>query len=102
MAKMEKMEDKEVVIMVVFDTVEEAKKVGKMLLENYLAFVVRVVGDVYQAWVEEDGKMGESEVAVLRIRTMKNKVGEVYKKIKEIHPWPTFCFEIFEFEEGVC
>ncbi len=100
--KVAKVEDKEIIVVVPFETREEAKKVGKMLLENYLAFVVRVVGDVYQAWVEKDGKMGEGEVAVLRIRTMKNKVGEIYKKIKEIHPWPTFCFEVLEFEEGVC
>lgn len=92
--------DKEVIVVVPFETVEQAREVGKMLLENYLAFVVRVMGGVQQMWVEESGKRGESEVAVLRIRTTRNKVKEIHKKIKEIHPWPVFCFEVFEFEEG--
>ena len=97
---MAKIEDQEVMVLVPFETVEEAKKAGKMLLENYLDFVVRVVGNVYQAWVEKDGEVEGGEIAILIIKTMRNKVDEAKKKIKEVHSWKTFCFEVFEFEEG--
>ena len=94
------MQDQNVVIVVPFETEKQAKEVGEKLLREGWVFVVRVQMGVWQAWLENNGRMGESEVVTLRMRTVKSKVEKVYKKVKKIHPWPVFCFEVFEFEEA--
>ncbi len=84
----------DVIIYIPFETKEQAKKAGDMLLELDLAYVYRIQTGIYQAWKEESGKMGSAEICVLRLRTVKENAEKIYQKIKEIHPWPVFCFEI--------
>ncbi len=90
----------EIIIYIPFETEEQAKRVGDMLLESDLAYVYRVQTGIYQAWKEESGKLGSANICVLRLRTVKENAEKIYQKVKEIHPWPVFCFEMVQLIPG--
>ena len=78
-------------------TLEQAKDMARKILEKQLGDVVRIYKDVYQTWLE-DGKVGEDNIVTLRVRTTEDRVEELHKFVKSIHPWPVFCFEVLSSE----
>ncbi len=92
----------EVIIIVPFEAKGQAQKVGNLLLKKGLVFVYRIQEDIYQAWSEtdKDKDIGEAEIVVLRLRAPRTNIDKIHQSIKGLHPWPVFCFEVFELIQG--
>ncbi len=77
---------------------EEAKKIGKTLVEEKLAACVNIhpIKSIY--WWEEE-IMEESEIAML-VKTKAELVDEVIKRVKQLHSYEVPCIISLPIEKG--
>ncbi len=77
---------------------EEAKKIGKTLVEEKLAACVNIhpIKSIY--WWEEE-IMEESEIAMF-VKTKAELVDEVIKRVKQLHSYEVPCIISLPIEKG--
>ena len=77
---------------------EEARKIGKTLVEEKLAACVNIhpIKSIY--WWEEE-IMEESEIAML-VKTKAELVDEVIKRVKQLHSYEVPCIISLPIEKG--
>lgn len=71
-------------------TVEEAKSVGRALVEERLAACVNVIPGMVSVYRWE-GALEEAEEAVLIAKTRAEKFDALARRVAEIHPYDTPC-----------
>ncbi len=79
------------------ETEKQARKMTEDILKNEFAMVTRIY-TTFQQW-KELGKENEvfgAETVIVRCRVKTDKVDELYKFVKENHPWDMFCFDVME------
>ena len=69
-----------------FGSFEDAKKVGKVLVEEGLAACVNVVPKIFSTYWWR-GKVEEDEESLMIAKTLMSKSDEVVRRIKELHPY---------------
>ncbi len=77
---------------------EEAKKIGKTLVEEKLAACVNIHPTKSIYWWEEE-IMEESEIAML-VKTKAELVDEVIKRVKQLHSYEVPCIISLPIEKG--
>ena len=69
---------------------EEARKIGRKLIEEKLAECINIIGNVESIyWWKE--KIEEANEAVLLVKTKEELVSEATSKIKELHSYEYPC-----------
>lgn len=69
---------------------EEAKTIGKQLLQEHLAACVNIIdGMVSYFWWDE--KISKTDEAVLLIKTRSSKLPEITERIKTLHSYDCPC-----------
>ncbi|MDE0334552.1 MAG: divalent-cation tolerance protein CutA [Defluviicoccus sp.] len=71
-------------------TVEEAKSIGRALVEERLAACVNVIPGMVSVYRWE-GEVEEAEEAVLIAKTRAEKFDALARRVAEIHPYDTPC-----------
>ncbi len=82
-----------ILVYTTWESVEQAKKAGKQLLEKRLCGCVNILGEVNPMfwWPPKSGKIDESKEVVMIIKTLENKYDELEKEIYKIHTYDTPC-----------
>ncbi len=77
---------------------EEAKRIGRKLVEGRLAACVNIfpVSSIYR-W---DNRVEESNEFGIIVKTRTDKVGQVEKRVKELHSYDVPCVISFEMNHG--
>ena len=77
---------------------DEAKKIGKTLVEEKLAACVNIhpIKSIYR-WEEN---IEEESEAVMFVKTRDELVEEVIKRVKELHSYEVPCIVAFPIEKG--
>ncbi|MCK5023374.1 MAG: divalent-cation tolerance protein CutA [Candidatus Aenigmarchaeota archaeon] len=75
-----------VVVYITCPEIKEAERISKILLDNRLAACVNVIPNVtsFFWWA---GKKQKSEELMLMVKTKKNLLRKIVKKVKEIHQY---------------
>ena len=81
-------------------TVEEAKAIGRALVEDRLAACVNVIPGMISLY-RWDGAMEEAEEAVLIAKTRVEKFDALAKRVGEIHPYDTPCVLRLDIASGL-
>ena len=71
-------------------SVEEAKSIGRVLVEERLAACVNVIPGMVSVYRWE-GALEEAEEAVLIAKTRVTSFDELARRVAEIHPYDTPC-----------
>lgn len=89
-----------VVILITAPGVTTAKNLGKKLVEEKLAACVNVVPGLtsYYWW---EGEVQEDSEVLLIVKTLKTKVGDLIKRVKELHPYQVPEVIAIEIKEGL-
>jgi len=82
-----------ILVYTTWESVEQAKKAGKHLLEKRLCGCVNILGETNPLfwWPPKEGKIDESKEVVMIIKTLKDKYDELEKEIYKIHSFDTPC-----------
>ncbi len=78
---------------------EEAKAIGKRLVESRLAACVNII-DKMESIYWWQGKIEESQEAVLIAKTREALVGQVIKQVKRLHSYDNPCIVSLPIEKG--
>lgn len=78
-----------VFIYITCKNIEEAEKIGKILLEKKLCGCVNI-WPMKSFW-RDNGDINDSEEAVLLVKTIESKVGEITELVKDNHGYKTPC-----------
>ena len=86
------------IIYITAGDVEEARRIGRMLIEERLAACANIfpITSIFR-WkgkIEEAGEFG------IFVKTKREKVKEIEKKVKEIHSYEVPCVVSFNIDEG--
>ena len=81
-------------------TVEEAKAIGRALVEERLAACVNVIPGMISLY-RWDGEMEEAEEAVLIAKTRAETFDALAKRVGEIHPYDTPCVLRLDISAGL-
>lgn len=81
-------ENKPVLIYTTFGNVEEAKKVGRILVESHLAACTNILPSMTSIY-EWHGEIEEADEAVMIIKTRKACQARALSRIKDLHPYDT-------------
>lgn len=77
-----------VLIYTTFETVEDAKSVGRILVESRLAACVNIIPSMTSIY-EWQGQLQEAGEAVMIIKTCKGRQSQALQRTKELHPYDT-------------
>lgn len=77
-----------VLIYTTFETVEEAKNVGRVLVESGLAACVNIIPSMTSIY-EWQGEIQETGEVVMVIKTRKGCQTQTLRRAKELHPYDT-------------
>ena len=80
-------------------TKSEAKKIGKVLLQEKLAACVNIFDKMISMYWWE-GKMKKTNETVLIAKTTKNKFSKLSERVKEIHSYSCPCILQLEVKDG--
>ena len=74
-------------------SVEEAKKIGKKLLEKRLCACVNIIDNANPMflWPPKSGKIDESQETILLVKTLEKKYSGVEREITKLHSYDTPC-----------
>ena len=75
-----------VVIYVTAESLEQARRIARALVEERLAACVNIVGRVESVYWWE-GEVQESQEALLIIKSLRSRVEEVVRRVKELHSY---------------
>ena len=78
---------------------EEAKTIGKILVEEKLAACINILKDVHSIY-RWKGKIEEAEEAVLFAKTTADLVPKLITKVKELHSYDCPCIVSLPIMEG--
>lgn len=93
------MDEKVVFLYVTFSSEDEAKKIGKILLENRLCACVNIYPQVRSIYWWE-GKLEEAMESIMIIKTRKSLAKKVEETILKYHSYTIPCIMVFSAEEG--
>ncbi len=76
-----------------WESIDQAKKAGKYLLEKRLCGCVNIIPNVNPMfwWPPKMNKIDESKEVVMIVKTLKNKYKELEKEIYKIHTYDIPC-----------
>lgn len=77
-----------VLIYTTFETVEDAKKVGRILVESRLAACVNIIPSMTSLY-EWQGELQEADEVVMIIKTRKGCQPLALQRTKDLHPYDT-------------
>lgn len=95
-----KMESEVCLIYSSFGSFEDAKKVGKKLVEERLAACVNIIPRIFSTYWWK-GTIEEDEESLLIAKTLRNKSDVVIKRIKELHPYELPAILVIPVEKGL-
>lgn len=80
-------------IYITCESVEEAKKIGKHLMNNRLAACVNILPDMQPLffWPPKQGIIDESKEVVLIAKTIESKFKALEKEVLAVHPYDVPC-----------
>lgn len=81
-------------------SVEEAKSIGRALVEERLAACVNVLPGMVSLY-RWDGAIEEAEEAVLIAKTRAEKFDALARRVEEIHPYDTPCAIRLDISSGL-
>ena len=87
------------IFLVTVPTIEEGKKIARILVENKLAACVNIVQNVFSIY-EWKGKIEEDNEHILLIKTTDGKSDLIIQKINEIHSYTIPECIAFKIEKG--
>ncbi|MCS7279508.1 MAG: divalent-cation tolerance protein CutA [Thermodesulfobacteriaceae bacterium] len=93
------MSEKVVFIYVTFPSEEEAKKIGKILLEERLCACINLYSQV-KSFYWWEGKIEEATESILIVKTRKALAKKVEETILKYHSYTVPCIMVFSAEEG--
>ncbi len=72
---------------------KEAEKIGRHLMSKKLCACVNIVPDTHSLafWPARTGEIEESNEAVLLVKTVEEKYGEIEKEVVKIHSYELPC-----------
>ena len=75
------------------ESAEEAKKIGKILLQKKLCACINIIPNMESAslWPPKSGKIEEANEVVLVVKTLESKYQEVEDEIKKNHSYDMPC-----------
>ena len=76
------------IILTTVSAVEEGESIANILVEKQLAACVNIIPKIFSVYRWEDQTQSESEVLLL-IKTTKDLETEVYREVKNVHPYDT-------------
>lgn len=77
-----------ILIYTTFETVEDAKRVGRILVESRLAACVNIIPSMTSIY-EWQGALREAGEAVMIIKTRKGCQTQALQRARELHPYDT-------------
>ncbi|MEM8744984.1 MAG: divalent-cation tolerance protein CutA [Pseudomonadota bacterium] len=77
-----------VVVYTTFETIDQAKELGHVLLKSRLAACMNIVPAMTSIY-EWEGEVHETAEAVMLIKTSRRCQTEVLRRTKELHPYDT-------------
>lgn len=82
-----------IVIYITCDSVDQAKKIGKHLLEKRLGTCINVFPKMEPMywWPPHENKLEEGPEVVLLVKTLDKKFDEIEKEVKKVHTYETVC-----------
>ena len=80
------MKEQPVVIFVTAATRDEAKIIGKQLVETKLAACANIIPDILSLFIW-DKQFCEEEEVLLVVKSIQNKLGEIVAKVKALHSY---------------
>ena len=86
------------IIYITAGDIEEARKIGRMLIEERLAACANIfpITSIFR-W---KGKIDEANEFGIFVKTRSEKVKEIENKVKEIHSYEVPCVVSFNMDEG--
>jgi periplasmic divalent cation tolerance protein len=82
-----------------FSDFEEAKKVGKQILEEKLAACVNIIPGVTSIY-RWKGQVMEEQELVMWIKTSESLIEEVKKLLNEVHSYELPAFAVYKIDSG--
>ncbi len=85
--------DELLLVYTTWESVEQAKKAGKYLLEKRLCGCVNIFPEMQPIfwWPPKENKLDGSKEVVMILKTLKRKYEELEKEIYKIHSYDTPC-----------
>jgi periplasmic divalent cation tolerance protein len=82
-----------ILIYITCESADEAKKIGKYLLEKRLCGCVNIFPDANPMfwWPPKENKLDESKESVLLVKTLESKFEEIENEVRKIHSFDTPC-----------
>ncbi len=80
------MEDKVIIVYITAGTLDEAKRIGRELVERRLAACVNIVGGVTSIY-RWRGRIEESGEHLLVVKTVKSKYRELEENVRRLHSY---------------
>lgn len=81
-----------------FDSVDQAKKVAKQLMQKKLCACVNIFPEMQSVffWPPKSGKVDESQEVAVLVKTLESKYDQLEEAIYEIHPHETPCIIVLK------
>ncbi len=80
--------------------VEEAKKIGRKLVEEKLAACINIFPNITSIYWWK-GKIEEANETILIVKTKKELKDRVIKEVRKIHSYTLPCIVFFEIKDGL-
>ena len=82
-----------ILIYITCQSVEQAKQIGRHLLEKRLCACVNIFDHMMPMywWPPKEGKISEDSEVVLLIKTLEEKFDEIERQVKKLHTDSTPC-----------
>jgi len=77
------------VVLVTCPTLDEARKIGRGVVEKHLAACVNIVTHAVESFYTWEGKLENSSEYLLMIKTTEERLGELEKGVLAMHSYDT-------------
>jgi periplasmic divalent cation tolerance protein len=77
------------VVLVTCATLEEARKIARVVVEQHLAACVNVVTHAIESFYTWDGKLEDSSEYLLMMKTAEHRLDDLQKQVLALHSYDT-------------
>lgn len=83
------------IVLMTVPNMEKAREMGRLLVEERLIACINIIPEVHSIY-EWEGKICEEGEVLTLLKTMKEKVPSLEKRIAELHPYTTPEFVVID------